>query len=168
MTKNLFLLLSGLFIASLAQSQQLSPSVLASDGGISKAAGISLEWTLGETFVESRSTTDRLYTQGFHQPVLLVKNVITPFEQLITGFQVTVAPNPVESVLTATIVSPGNENIYLTLIDFTGRRLPVQTTNGKFSSVHVDMSGMISGIYLLEIRNESGQLIKTFKIIKGR
>ena len=167
MTKNLFLLLSGLFTALLVQSQQLSPSVLAADGGISKAAGISLEWTLGETNTESLSATDRLYTQGFHQPILLAK-IFPAAEQPVTGYLITVAPNPVLSVLSATIASPNDEKVILTLIDFTGRRFPVKTANGKFSTVNVDMSGMISGIYLLEIHNASGQLIKTFKIITGR
>jgi hypothetical protein len=158
--------MSLLFSASMARSQQLNPSVMAADGGISKAAGISLEWTLGETFVESISTTDRLYTQGFHQPVLFAKNFPVA-EQPVLGYVITVAPNPVESVLTAIIASPTNEKIYLTLIDFTGRRFSVPTAYGKFSTVKMDMSGKISGIYLLEIRNVSGQLIKTYKIIKG-
>jgi hypothetical protein len=167
MTKNLFLLLSGLFIVSLVQSQQLSPSVLAADGGINKAAGISLEWTLGEITTESLSTTDRLYTQGFHQPVLFAKN-FPAADQPVTGYVITVAPNPVLSILRASIASPKDEKILLTLIDFTGRKFPVQSANGKFSTVNVNMSGMIAGIYLLEIRNASGKLIKTFKIIKGQ
>ena len=167
MTKNLFLLLSGLSIASMVQSQQLSPSVLAADGGISKAAGISLEWTLGETITESLSSTDRLYTQGFHQPLLMAK-ILPSAEQHVTGYIVTVAPNPVQSILLATITSPNDEKILLTLIDITGRRFPIQSAIGKFSTVNVDMSGMISGIYLLELRNTSGQLVRTFKIIKGQ
>lgn len=162
-----FSFLALLCLAVCTHSQKLTPSVLAADGGISKAAGISLEWTLGETFIESLSTTDRLYTQGFHQPLLIAKVFPAPVEQALTGYQVTVFPNPVESFLTATVASPKNERIYLTLIDFTGKRFPVQSATGKFSTINVNMSARVSGIYLLEVRNESHQIIKTFKIIKG-
>ena len=53
MRKNTLLLLLGICIAGFARSQQLTQSVIAPSGGISKAEGISLEWTLGETAIES-------------------------------------------------------------------------------------------------------------------
>lgn len=164
----IFLFLFGIFPASIIHSQQLSPTVLAAAGDISKAAGISLEWTLGETSIESLSTADRLYTQGFHQPVLIARNFHINNEQLLTGYRVTVAPNPVQSVLTATISSPFEEKVFLTLIDFSGRRYQLQTVKAKSANAKVDMSGMIAGIYLLEVRNANGQLIQSFKIIKGQ
>ncbi len=168
MTKILFLLLPGLFTIIMARSQQLSPSVLAAEGGINNAAGISLEWTLGETLVESLSTSNRLYTQGFHQPLLLVKKKPVAVEQTPTGYGITVAPNPVRSYLTATITSATVEKMFLSLIDFTGRVIPIQAVYGKLSTVKINMSAMMAGIYLLEIRNVSGKLINTFKIIKGQ
>jgi len=168
MKKIFILFLSGLCAGSTVRSQQLSPSIIAAAGGINKAAGISLEWTLGEPIIESLSTADRLYTQGFHQPVLLARNFQVNKEQLLTGYQVTVAPNPVQSLLTATILSPKDEKMFVTLIDFTGRRYGVQTVTGKAGMATIDMSGMIAGMYLLEVRNTGGQLIRSFKIIKGQ
>jgi len=168
MKKIFILFLSGLCAGSTVRSQQLSPSIIAAAGDISKAAGISLEWTLGEPVIESLSTTDRFYTQGFHQPVLLARNFQVNKEQLLTGYAVTVAPNPVQSLLTATVISPNGENVYLTLIDFTGRRYRVQTFTGRNGMATVDMSGMIAGMYLLEVRNITGLLIRSFKIIKGQ
>lgn len=167
MRKNIFLLLFGLFIFAFARSQQLSPNVIAPDGGISKARGISLEWTLGETSIESLSTSDRIYTQGFHQPLLLAKSFQPIAEITLAGYQVTIAPNPVQSMLTVNLTSLNNEKVYLTLIDFTGRRLPAQVAWGT-GTAKVNMGGMVSGIYLLEIRNASNQLVKSFKIIKGQ
>ena len=124
MRKNFILLLFGLGISSLAWSQQLSPSVIASNGGINRAAGISLEWTLGEPTIESLSTADRLYTQGFHQPVLLVRklqpgpaavvnsNAVAEVNP-IAGYKVTIAPNPVKSILLVNIASLNNVHIQL-------------------------------------------------------
>ena len=126
-----FLFLVALIPAALCKSQTVSPSIIATAGDVNKAAGISLEWTLGEPVIESLSTADRFYTQGFHQPVLMARNFQVNKEQLLTGYKVTVAPNPVQSLLTATIHSPKEENMLLTLIDFTGRRYGVQTVTGK-------------------------------------
>lgn len=163
-----FLFFWTLIPAALCKAQTVSPSIIAAAGDVNKAAGISLEWTLGEPVIESLSTTDGFYTQGFHQPVLLARNFQVNKEQLLTGYEVTVAPNPVQSLLTATIVSPKVENMFLTLIDFTGRRYRVQTVTGRSGMATVDMSGLIAGIYLLEVRNTAGQLIRSFKIIKGQ
>jgi len=168
MKKGLFLFVIFLGMVESGRSQQLGPRIFASAGDINKAAGISLEWTLGEPIIESLSTVDRLYTQGFHQPVLLARNFQVNKEQLLTGYAVKVAPNPVQSLLTATVISPNGENVYLTLIDFTGRRYGVQMVAGKAGMATIDMSGMIAGMYLLEVRNAGGQLIRSFKIIKGQ
>ena len=168
MQMKLFLFLFGIFPAAMIHSQQLSPTVISAAGDVSKAAGISLEWTLGETTIESLSTADRLYTQGFHQPLLIARTFLINSAQLLTGYKITVAPNPVQSVLTATISSPLEEKVFLTLIDFSGRRYQLQTVNAKSAIAKVDMAGMIAGIYLLEVRKESGQLIQSFKIIKGQ
>jgi hypothetical protein len=167
MRKALPLVILFVFLTAWARSQQLNPSILASDGGISNAAGISLEWTLGETMIESLSTADRLYTQGFHQPVLFAKGVTAPIEPVVSRYIISVAPNPVESLLKATITSAGNEKFSLSLIDFTGRRYSVPSAYGKSSTVYVDMSAMTSGIYLLEIRNELNKVIQVFKVFKG-
>lgn len=168
MRKILFFLLGIICIHTTVQGQQLSPSVIAAGGGTDKAAGISLEWTLGEPFTESLPVSDRLYTQGFHQPLLQVTKMPVTIIRPVTNYKITVAPNPVQSYLTATINAPNTDKVILSLIDFAGRVIPVKSASGKFSTVKVDMTGMIAGIYMLEIRKASGELIQTFKIIKGQ
>jgi hypothetical protein len=166
MRKNLLFMLTGLILFFSSGAQQLSPNVIASDGGISKAAGISLEWTLGETTVESLTTSNKLYTQGFHQPMLIAKQFHTTVDTRLKDFDISVMPNPVQSVLTVTLAASSNEKVYLSLVDMTGRRTFMQVANAKGTSL-VDMSGMISGIYILEVRSVSNQLIKSFKVIKA-
>ena len=165
MRKNMLFMLAGLCFFIISGAQQLSPTVIASDGGISKASGISLEWTLGETIIESLTTSDKLYTQGFHQPVLTAKQIQTAVDLKLKDYDIAVMPNPVQSFLAVKLAAADNEKVYLSLIDMTGRRKFVKVANGKGISL-VDMSGLVSGIYILEARNISGQLIKSFKIIK--
>lgn len=179
MKKILFFLLGIICILSTVHSQQLSPSVIAAQGGISKAAGIALEWTLGEPFTESLPVSNGLYTQGFHQPLLQVIQISKTLTKQVAGYaktvtkpvtnyKITVVPNPVQSYLTASITAPNSDKIIVSLIDFAGRVIPVRFASGIFSTVRVDMTGMIAGIYMLEMRKATGELIQTFKIIKGQ
>lgn len=167
MKKETLLLLSGLGLSVGGFSQQLSPSVVASGGDVSRSATISLEWTLGEFAVESVSSDRSLYTQGFHQPYLQVKEIHTATAATeMTDYKITIAPNPVQSVLNVNLQQFLSERLSLSLVDLYGRRVMTKIVEGKSTSSLVDMSGMISGIYLLEIRNATGQLIKVFRVVK--
>lgn len=180
MRKVILFLLGIICLYTTVQSQQLNPSVIAAEGGVSKAAGISLEWTLGEPFTESLPVSDGLFTQGFHQPLLLVTKMPVPVPKQVTNYKITVvpapvtdykitlAPNPVQSYFIVSMPAPNPEEVILSLIDFAGRITPVRFINGKATTIRVDMTRMIAGIYLLEIRKPSGELIQTFKIIKAQ
>lgn len=168
MSTKLFFLLYGLCVCITGQSQQISSSVIASAGGNNNAVGISLDWTLGETAVESIYTTDRLYTQGFHQPILIAKSFTIQTENWTKDYRIELAPNPVQSNLYVCINSTAGEKSFLTLVDIVGRRYTTQVATGKISNTIVDMSGLFPGVYLLEVRNAESRLIKTFKIIKGQ
>ena len=56
-------------------SQQLTPVVLSSNGGVGTSGKLQLEWTLGELAVEGLIGQPRSYTEGFHQPTLQVEQV---------------------------------------------------------------------------------------------
>jgi len=167
MKKETLLLLSGLGLSVGCFSQQLSPSVVASGGDISRSATISLEWTLGEFAVESVNSDRSLYTQGFHQPYLQVKEIHTATIATETpDYKITIAPNPVQSVLNVNLQQFIDEKLSLTLVDLYGRRVMTKVVEGKSTSSLIDMSGMMQGIYLLEIRNAKGQLLKVFRVVK--
>lgn len=159
------LILFGLIFSVQGRSQQLAPSVIASGGGVATAGNISLSWTLGENVVETVSACSKLYTQGFHQPVLMARVLYAAKEKMITGYSVSVAPNPVYSVLNVNIEAPAQENVQVSLVDLLGRSLMSKQTGGS-GTMRLDMSGHISGVYLLTVKTLSGQLIRSFKIIK--
>lgn len=154
--------------------QKLSPEVISSAGNISKSSSVSLEWTLGETVIESSKSENKHYTQGFHQTFLKVMNVITPKnESIISDFNIIVSPNPVEAVLEIKIITeslPQDElgKVELFLFNIIGQQLVVQKTNEKSESTFVDMSAFPSGTYFLKAQKENGSLLKSFKIIKIR
>lgn len=162
------------FISNYTFCQKLSPEVISSAGNISKSSSVSLEWTLGETAIESSKSENKHYTQGFHQTFLKVTNVITPKnENIISDFGVIVSPNPVEAVLEIKIITeslPQDQlgKVELFLFNILGQQLVVQKINEKSESTFVDMTTFPSGTYFLKAQKENGAILKSFKIIKIR
>lgn len=169
----LFCFLS-IFISNYTFCQKLSPEVISSAGDISKTAFVSLEWTLGETVIESSKTADKHYTQGFHQSYIKVTSIFPANnESLASDYNMIVFPNPVEAILEIKVSSEnlpqdkiGKVNLFL--IDILGQQLSVQKTNEKSGSTFLDMTDLPSGVYFLKAQEENGLLLKSFKIIKVR
>ena len=161
-----------IFISNYTFCQKLSPEIISSAGEISKTASISLEWTLGETVVESAKTANKHYTQGFHQTYFKITNIVpAKNESLASDFDMIIFPNPVEAILEIKISS---ENLLkdeigkvdLFLFDITGKQLLTQKTNEKSGSTFVDMTSFPSGTYFLKAQKENGLFLKSFKITK--
>lgn len=169
----LFCFLS-IFISNHAFCQKLSPEVISSAGDISKNSSISLEWTLGETIIESSKTSNRQYTQGFHQSYLKVISILpAQNESLISDYNMTVYPNPVEAILEVKVSTEnlrqdeiGKVDLYL--FNFMGQQLLVQKINEESASTFVDMTAFPSGTYFLKAQKENGLSLKSFKITKVR
>jgi hypothetical protein len=77
------------------------------------------------------------------------------------------APNPVQSFVNVYISSKENEKFSLTLYDMNGRKLMAKLVSGSDLSVRVEMGHFSSGIYLMDVRNDTGTMIKAFKIVKA-
>jgi len=165
MRKKYLLLVGGLGLSLAGVAQRLSPSVLAVSGGTATTKTMTLDWTLGETFAETGYTPERLYTQGFHQPLLQVselQNLINPD----AGFTITVAPNPVTSYLTVGVTAPQEDPLQLWLTDLNGRQYTLPILPATTPSTQVDMTPFPAGTYLLHINSVDGRLLKSYKLIK--
>ena len=165
MKKPLLLLFGSLGLSSVGMAQRLSPSVVAVSGGTARTPTMTLDWTLGELVVETATTPDRLYTQGFHQPTLQVSE-----QPGLTGadadYQFTVAPNPVASYLTIGITAPESSALALLLTDMNGRQYNLPVVPASTKSTQIDMTLFPAGMYLLRIGKADGPPLKAYKIIK--
>ncbi len=136
-------------------------TVISSAGAIDKTNTITIEWTLGETSVES--AVSGLIYEGYHQPVLKV----TPSEKDPSDSEdrFVIAPNPVSSFLNFKSFSVENADIKILLTDLTGKFISLTnaTTN---DSKNIEMSQLKSGTYLLMVKDSKGNVIKTFNVIK--
>lgn len=175
MKKKLFLTVIGLGLMYLGTTQSLSPSVISSSGTVSQGQDIQLEWTLGEPAVQSLRTTRGLITEGFHQPMLKVEALQLPEHSQGTAIspaireslEITIAPNPVQSLLSITIRSDLDQQGTIYLSDLTGRQLQRLDTSLYDQTMEWDFSQYPSGLYLLSFYTKDGTRLKTFKVTKA-
>lgn len=165
--KMIFILLCGILFSLIAVSQSPDPSVLASAGGISSNSKMSLEWTLGETSVSTISYGENLFTEGFHQPLIIIANNRKP--ELVTAtvrdIIISIAPNPVMSILTVKFIGKIESGFTLSLFNSSGKLLSLRNHIAKSNITTIAMDQLPGGVYFLRI-NDSKGIIKTFKIIK--
>ena len=171
MEKKLLIFLIGLLFTTSGFAQTLSPSVLATDGAISHGKTITLEWTLGEAAVQTIRSPDGLLTEGFHQPTILIEDLEVASPNIDTKvhtgeLQVTLAPNPVKSILHLSIRSELDETGIVQVVDLWGKTLKQIETNLSFETSDIDLTNLPAGMYMLYLRKQDGTFLKTFKITK--
>ena len=156
-----------LISAFYTKSQSVDRSVIAPAGGVDKSGNFSLEWTLGETIAASSGSDTKLYTQGFNQPMLKVKYK-TLIDPSFNTYKITVAPNPVQSILNVYWWSDKESAISLQLSDASGRILENRTIHLKSGNTQFNMQNLAGGMYFLQARNNKGQLINTYQVVKSK
>lgn len=138
------------------------PSVIGTAGGSHTREQISLEWTVGEPFVEGLALENRWYTQGFHQPLLYVN----PIGSKEPAYALSIFPNPAHEILNLSFQIPAKENLNVQLVDVTGKRILHQDIPPMTKEWKLDLHAVPEGIYLLSVINKKGYRMDSFKIIK--
>ncbi len=160
----LYYLFLFLFISTLSFSQNLSLSVVSAQGDFDKTENISLEWTLGESFIETVNYGSTTFTQGFNQSF---NNRILNINESIFDFNIQVYPNPVYKQFHVYFDAIDNEILLLKLYDIHGRILieEISILNNNNNTL-IDITNLSSGLYLLNISDLEGLIIESHKIIK--
>ena len=163
MRKFYFLFLSAIACTTAFAQQNVSPSVMAAGGGVSKYNDIELEWTLGEFFTGTSSAYNNMYTAGFHQPLLNKQ----PFKQdnLQTG-TVTVFPNPVKDVINLNFQLAKSAMVKMVLTDVNGKALLERNLQSKANIARIPVQQFVAGNYFITLYDDKGIVTNIFKIIK--
>jgi hypothetical protein len=148
--------------ASKAQDQ----SVLASAGDYNKNSSFSLEWTLGEFAVETISSSAKMYTQGFNQSFIIIASTKPVAENNIV-YNISVAPNPILSILNFNINSKNNIKVFVTVADVRGVIFMQKTASSSSDNLQLDFKGLPAGTYTLTVRDGvNAHIIKTYQLIR--
>ncbi len=153
-------------------SQQLIPAVLSSNGGIGTSENMQLEWTLGELAVEGLIGQPRSYTEGFHQPTLLVEQVEMMYPLIRTRYEyddqtlITLSPNPVATELTIRFVSTTQEQLYCQVHDANGALLSTRTLYTQDGNAEINMADFAAGLYFIHFIAADDGAVTVFKVVK--
>lgn len=155
--KTLFVIPLLLAVSSFACAQE----VLSSASEEQKAAGIELNWTIGETVIETWAKPTNILTQGFHQ----TKITVTANSEIDwPGLEIKVFPNPVGEKLNIELsIIP--EKMMFSIVDVLGKT--IRQDHIKSDNTVLDFSQVAAGQYFLKIQTKTGKPVKTFKIMKG-
>ncbi|MFQ5447901.1 MAG: T9SS type A sorting domain-containing protein [Saprospiraceae bacterium] len=146
-------------LGGLARAQSLQNKVVAAGGESFTSATASLDWTLGETVVQTWANGVML-AQGFHQ----VFELATPvFERPSSNFEIKVYPNPATDWLA--LETDAGQPLTATLYDLYGRTLLTREFGPQTEKL--DLSALPPGTYLLGVADEAGP-VQTFKFQKIR
>jgi hypothetical protein len=167
MRNKLCLLLSVVCLSLSVNSQKLERSIISAAGGSSLTPKYTLDWTMGEFAIETVSSNGKMYTQGFHQPIQIITST-APVAKTGIVYNISIAPNPVLSVLNFSISSVNTVSVLVTIADIHGVILKQYKVNSDNGSLQIDMSGLTAGTYTLTVRDGvAAHIIKTYQIIKG-
>lgn len=168
--RRLLTLLPLLFLFSVIHAQTLQPNVIAANGGVSQNEKIALEWTLGEPFIEGITGKDRNYTEGFHQPVIVIGNIESPTAEptsvMDEKYGITVFPNPVRIGLTIDMSRDMPDNVRLQLMSADGRPVISEKIDPVLQKTELDLSSLVPGNYMLWFTTTKGERLASFNISK--
>lgn len=142
-------------------AQQITQSVFLSQGTEDRTESMALEWTLGDSAVETLFQDESAYTQGFLQPELIFKSsskIQTPV------FDASIFPNPFGEELYIKVNSTSLMNIEM--IDMNGRSLDPEITKLDEGSFSIQAENLASGIYLISLFDTNNNQLKVFRVLK--
>lgn len=134
--------------------------VIATAGSTLSNSDGSISFTIGEGITQAFTRGDKVITQGFQQPNLMV-SIINEFRDI--NFKISAYPNPTTDILNVSIEEGNNQRLLILLFDFNGKLF--QKRNIETSKIEIAFRELPNGIYILKIYDGIRE-IKSFKIIK--
>jgi len=149
----------GLF-ASNIKAQSIQNAVISSAGISATNGGITVDYTLGETVIETFTASGNTLTQGFHQTNL----TLVAIENEFLFPEISIYPNPATEYIHVEI--PENHAaLEFLLYDVNGKLLKTYTHSN--THLTIDVGIYARGTYYLQSVNPKDKMFKTFKIVKN-
>ena len=180
MNRGIPFILGFLFLSFFSSAQELSQTVIASQGSYDRADDIALEWTLGEVIAATTSTRSVLFTQGFNQPFVNETTTIVDASNGNTGtgsntngantnqelISVSALPNPFENELTLVVNGNVENTVDVNLYNTNGVVVKKATVNANENQVTLDVADLPAAIYFLYATDQSGRVSETISVFK--
>ncbi len=156
------LLFTAVILPSTGSAQSIAPGVISSAGGSVGEQGATLNWTLGEMAVETRTSPVLMLTEGFQQPALHIVSTDDP----VLPFSIILYPNPAKTRVMVQFDGL-NQPVVLHLYNLLGELISEQDVEAGHTIAVVSMASRSNGLYMLVILSRSGERLTQYKIIKA-
>ena len=161
----------------LMQAQTLSPTVVATQGGYAHNGDVSLQWTLGEGFVETTFFRSVVFTEGFNQPIVDFDNLFSingkpnsstagKGNSLFGTLTFEVYPNPFQSYLNVSILGSFQGELEVRLVDLNGMILNQVNISPDNPTRKLNVEDLPAALYMIHVINESNGQVAVFRVFK--
>lgn len=164
--KSVLLSLALAFCAGSVYAQYTVPQVIGSAGGHGRSAKVTLEWTVGETFIQTHRAPGLIVTQGFHQGDLRISKKAStrlPDESALAELNIRAFPNPTYDYVSLHLQVDELQDYSYVIYDMAGQEL--FRANIEQAAVSADFTALPKANYLLVVRQREVP-VKVFQIIK--
>lgn len=158
----LIIILSFLSIGVYAQS--IDSYVIGAVGGQVSTANLEVNFTAGESVIQTASLAQVILTQGFHQP----PSALSGLDEMVKEERLHVFPNPTSDQLYVTINNSDNQTVIIEVYSLNGQLVFKEDANMimQGETIQLNVSNLNPGHYQIRIANENG-LVQHAKFVKS-
>lgn len=154
--KYLFLFVVVTSSANIIAQTQLERSVISSGGNESSSSSIQISSTVGEPAVQTASTGNFIYTQGFQQPIVGTISS-SPLRMVISSTGASCQGRDNGLVLIDSIIGCQSPyQLVLNILPTPFDTVPLDTMQADSSAAGVSFSGLGQGTYILQVVSADG------------
>jgi hypothetical protein len=159
--KHKLLFLAALFPAGFCFSQSITPEVIGSAGDFYSNSSGMIQWTVGETMVETYGNASNFITQGFHQP-----DDFTTHISVQNTLNIHLFPNPASDHFTLEFSEGGNYTVEM--FNALGQQVLSKQliASPGLSQFQIPLSDFSNGIYFVTIKRAGTDAVSGFKLNK--
>jgi hypothetical protein len=121
----------------------------------------SVSFSIGQSFYQEYTDNNYLLNQGVQQPF---ETLILAVEEVLTTNWIKVFPNPASENITIFFTPLDNSHYSYTIYDLQGRYLFSNPINEQLTNINLNNISL--KMFLVSIKNQDNQVVKTFKILK--
>ena len=162
MKKSIFVLLLGFISCLRVSSQSVAPFVVSTAGDYFSNSNGSIQWTMGETMIETYGNASNFITQGFEQPEDFTTSISTDISTDISIF-----PNPATDRIYLEFGNNSDGDYSIEIDDVLGQKnasllINIQSGNKE----EISLTGLAAGVYFISVRKIGSAESFTFKVNK--
>jgi len=146
-----------------AEAQRIDPAVIAVSGGHVVSPSGSVDWTVGQTAVQTWSHAGGTVAEGFQHAFL---KVIAVREQSVP-FTLDLFPNPTRHSVLVSLTGM-EDDLSLVLFNLLGEPVLRKELRGGERLARLSFDALPSGLYMLVAFSGSGERMAMYKIVKAK